>query len=125
MNGKRMKILVVDDDQGHLVATKEILEMEGHEVVTHNSPFRTTELVTTCRPDLVILDINMPALSGETLCALVRGNSYRNDVPIYFYSSNDEDSLRKSVLRFGANGYVCKGDLAGLRRTVGGAAARV
>ena len=116
----KLKILVVDDDAGHLVATKEILEMEGHEVVVHNSPFRTTELVNTCRPDLVILDINMPALSGERLCELVRGNSFRSDVPILFYSSNDEDSLRQSVHRFGADGYVCKGDLAGLRRKVAG-----
>lgn len=63
----------------------------------------------------------MPFLSGERLCTLVRGNA--NGVgrtpPILFYSSNDEDSLRKAVQRFGADGYVCKGDLPGLRRKVG------
>jgi CheY-like chemotaxis protein len=60
----------------------------------------------------------MPALSGDRLCSLLRSNGSQRDVPILFYSSNDEDNLRHSVSRFGASGYVCKGDIAGLRRKV-------
>lgn len=117
MNDGKSKILVVDDDNKHLMTTRELLEMDGHEVIVHNSPFRTTELVKTHKPDLVLLDVNMPALSGDRLCALIRSNGSQK-VPVLFYSSSDEDSLRASVTRFGADGYVCKGDISGLRRKV-------
>lgn len=118
MNSSKRRILVVDDDPKHLQTTREILELEGYAVTVHDTAFRTTELVKNVRPDLVLLDVNMPALSGDRLCSLIRANGSQRDVPILFYSSNDEDSLRASVGRFGASGYVCKGDIAGLRRKV-------
>ena len=118
MNERKRRILVVDDDPKHLQTTREILELEGYEVTVHDTPFRTTELVNHVRPDLVLLDVNMPALSGDRLCSLIRANGSRQETAILFYSSNDEETLRASVQRHGANGYVCKGDIAGLRRKV-------
>ncbi len=111
------RILVVDDDEKHLQTTRDLLEFEGFEVVTHSSPFRTSEIVRKTRPALILLDVNMPGLSGERLCSLLRANGSEQPTPaIFFHSSNDEDTLRTAVLRHGANGYVCKGDIAGLRR---------
>lgn len=118
MNDSKRRILVVDDDPKHLQTTREILELEGYLVMVHDTPFRTTEMVNSIRPDLVLLDVNMPALSGDRLCSLIRSNGSQRAVPILFYSSNDEDTLRHSVNRYGASGYVCKGDIAGLRRKV-------
>jgi PleD family two-component response regulator len=118
MRPTKKKILVVDDDEKHLLTTKELLELAGYEVVVHNSPFRTSEVVRTVTPDLIILDVNMPALSGDRLCSLLKGHSSAKDMPVLLYSSNDEDSLRRSVTEFGADGYVCKGDIAGLRHLV-------
>jgi CheY-like chemotaxis protein len=115
MSPTKKKILVVDDDEKHLLTTKELLELSGYEVVVHNSPFRTSEVVKTASPDLIILDVNMPALSGDRLCSLLKGHSTAREVPVVLYSSNDEDSLRRSVAEFGADGYVCKGDIAALR----------
>lgn len=118
MNDSKRRILVVDDDPKHLQTTREILELEGYVVMVHDTPFRTTEMVNSIRPDLVLLDVNMPALSGDRLCSLIRNNGSQREVPILFYSSNDEDTLRQSVNHYGASGYVCKGDIAGLRRKV-------
>ncbi len=120
MNQLAKKILVVDDDPNHLETTREILELEGFRVVVHNSPFRTTQRVMEEKPDLVLLDVNMPALSGERLCSLIRDQRGGSELPIVFYSSNDEDSLRRAVSTFGGTDYVCKGDLAALRRKVRG-----
>jgi two-component system, OmpR family, response regulator len=118
MRSTKSKILVVDDDPKHLLTTKELLEMEGYEVVIHNTPFRTTEMVNTFKPDLVLLDVNMPALSGDKLCSLLRVNGRKQKMAIVLYSSSDEDSLRASVAKYDADGYVCKGDIAGLRRRI-------
>jgi PleD family two-component response regulator len=119
MSPTKKKIFVVDDDEKHLLTTREILELAGYEVVVHNSPFRSSEVIKAVSPDLILLDVNMPALSGDRLCSLLKGHSAAKNLPILLYSSNDEDSLRRSVAEFGADGYVCKGDISGLRNLVG------
>lgn len=112
------RILIVDDDRAHLLTTQELLEDEGYEVVTHGSPFGATERIMSTKPDLVLLDVNMPALSGETLLPLLKAREQTRDVPVILHSSNDEASLRAAAGRLGAAGYVCKGDVRGLGRVV-------
>ncbi len=115
---KRKKIMVIDDDDRILLTTKELLEMEGYDVVTFRYGFGATSAIRANQPDLVLMDINMPALSGENLSRLIRSNSHTRSVPIVFFSSNDEDSLRRSVDRYGVQGYICKGDIVELREKV-------
>jgi CheY-like chemotaxis protein len=116
LRNNKKKILVVDDDDLHLYTTKELLEDEKWDVFTYksNHGIGVTNHVKDMQPDLILLDINMPGLSGEQLAKLLR---WRN-TPFIFYSSNDEDSLRESVLRYGAKGYICKGDIAELKNKV-------
>jgi CheY-like chemotaxis protein len=117
---ERKKILVIDDDATHRLCARDILEAHGYEVVLHPRPFGATEKVMTEAPDLVLLDVNMPALSGETLAMLLRAREQTRGTRILLYSSNDEDSLRTSALRLGLGpqGYVPKGDPAALRTAV-------
>lgn len=115
---KKKKVLVVDDDELHLYTTKELLQDERIEVVTHKNGFGVTNLVRELQPDLVLLDINMPALSGDNLAALLRANGSTSGVPIVFHSSNDEDSLRALAKTHRVQGYICKGDVADLRNKV-------
>lgn len=117
----KKRILVVDDDRTHLFCAKELLEAQGYEVHLHPRPLGATELVMNLKPDLVLLDVNMPALSGETLALLLRARELTRDTPILLYSSNDEDALRSSAIRLGLgpDGWVAKGDPAALRRAVG------
>ena len=118
MERTKKKILGVDDDERHLVTAKELLEDAGYEVITHHNWFGSTNAIKNLKPDLVLLDINMPALPGDELSVILRSNSKIKDVPIIFYSSNDEDSLRKTASEFGADGYICKGDVFDLRKKV-------
>ena len=111
-------ILAVDDDEAHLISTKEILEAEGYAVTTHEGAFGVTNLVRKLRPHLVLLDVNMPSLSGDRLAALLRNREDTADVPVVFYSSNDEDWLRQAVVQHGVFGYISKGNPAGLRAKV-------
>lgn len=113
-----LRILVVDDDRTHLVTTQELLEDEGYEVAVQAGAFGATERIMVTKPDLVLLDVNMPALSGDVLLGLLKDREQTRDVPVVLYSSNDESALRTAARRLGAAGYVCKGDLPGLRRTL-------
>ena len=70
------------------------------------------------RPDLILLDVNMPGLAGDKLAELLKANCTTRELPIVFYSSNDEDVLRETVKRFGARGYISKGSVTSLRARV-------
>jgi CheY-like chemotaxis protein len=113
------KILIIDDDQLHRLCAKEILQDAGYDVAEHASGLGATEAVMTSRPDLVLLDVNMPALPGTALAPLLRDRAQTRHVPILLYSSNDEDTLRRSARMLGLAGYVAKGDPDQLRREVG------
>lgn len=114
------KILIIDDDQAHLDSARGILEAEGYEVFTHNQPFGATNAVIRLQPDLVLLDVNMPALSGDRLAEVMRANAHTRNVKVALHSSNDEDHLRTTARRLGLDGYICKGSPATLRRKVAG-----
>jgi CheY-like chemotaxis protein len=117
MSGQKT-VLIIDDDESHLLTAKGIIEALGYRVVLHNSPFRTTKKVLESKPDLILLDVNMPALPGDRLCAILRSESDLKNLPIYLYSSNDEDILRQAAKQFQADGYICKGNISGLRTKV-------
>jgi CheY-like chemotaxis protein len=112
------RILIVDDDPTHLACARELLEAEGYEVEVHQTAFGATEKLIRSRPDLVLIDVNMPALSGEALATILRRRVHAAGVRVLLYSSNDEDALRRSAARLEIDGYVCKGDPAELRRKV-------
>jgi len=111
-------ILIVDDDEMLLDITKELLKDDRFEIITQHEGVGVMNLVSQLQPDLVLLDINMPLLSGDSLALLLRANVHTRHTRIVFYSSNDEDSLRESVSACGVHGYICKGDILSLRTKV-------
>lgn len=117
------RILIVDDDPLHLECARELLLAEGYDVEVHHTGFGATEKLIRSRPDLVLVDVNMPALSGEALVTILRRRVHAAGVRILLHSSNDEDALRHAASRLGTDGYVCKGDPSELRRKVGRALA--
>ncbi len=118
MQSTRKKVLVVDDDEMHLYTTKGLLESDEVEVITHNKGFGVTSLLKQLEPDLVLLDVNMPALSGDRLAELIKPYAQEKRSSIVFHSSNDEDSLRELVRVHGVQGYICKGNISDLRSKV-------
>jgi len=118
MNTEEKTVLVIDDDANCLATTKELLEGQGYRVITYERALGATTLVAAVRPNLVLLDINMPALSGENLARIITSNNLTRGVPIVFHSSNDEDSLRKAVKNHNVEGYISKGNLIDLREKV-------
>jgi PleD family two-component response regulator len=57
MERTKKKILVIDDDEMHLVSAKELLEDAGYEVIMHHNWFGSTNAIKNIKPDLVLLDI--------------------------------------------------------------------
>ena len=68
----RATVLVVDDDADVTDTMREILEDEGHRVFVANNGARALEVVRAVRPDLVLLDLEMPEMDGRHFLAEVR-----------------------------------------------------
>jgi CheY-like chemotaxis protein len=115
---EKKRVLVIDDEEMHLYTAKGLLDNNRLEVITHKGSFGATNCVKTVRPDLVLLDVNMPALSGDNLVNLIKPCCKELQIPILFYSSNDEGMLRELVAAHGVMGHVCKGDIAALYKNV-------
>ncbi len=107
-----MLVLLIDDDPHMLSTAGRLLEQHGFEVMLHKGAFNATNVIARVQPDLVLLDINMPALSGDQLLPLLSRHRSARHVPVVLFSSNDERSLRATARETGALGYIMKSDMA-------------
>jgi two-component system cell cycle response regulator len=104
--GPSRLILAVDDDQDNLTMVSRTLEYEGFRVEQASSGEEALEKLKKISPDLVLLDINMPGLSGlDTLKRLRLRDQY---VSVIFVSARNETSDVVKGLDAGADDYVCK-----------------
>ncbi len=104
----RGKVLVVDDDPIVLEVTKAWLESAGYHVDVREQALGTSEQVARESPDVVLLDINMPAITGFELAHVLRRHSQTNKAAIILYSSSDANLLISLVRDTGAIGAIAK-----------------
>ena len=114
------KILIVDDDPVVLEVVQDALEEIGYEVHTYSSAVGTNAQLFKVKPDLLILDINMPGLlQGNRICQIIRDQGYFKGLKILFYSSLPESELKDMAKNHGADDYLTKSqDLRPLQRKV-------
>jgi CheY-like chemotaxis protein len=102
------KIIVIDDDAKALALAKRLLEAAGYEVITSDSPLRMPQLVQRERPNLVLLDLEMPALSGEHVLDFTTLFDFLRETPIVVHSAKSDEELKSLVERSPAMGYIRK-----------------
>lgn len=114
----RGKILLIDDNENDLMATKELLEKAGYVVIQNLGWLGTTKIIRYCSPDVVLLDVNMPALSGDHLYDLLSKDIKNKGIPVLFYSSLEESYLKKLKIMKGVTDYIVKGDVLQLYKKI-------
>ncbi|HPC78419.1 MAG TPA: response regulator, partial [bacterium] len=97
------KILIVDDEKPIVDSIKYTLYKEGYDVVVSYDGEDALEKVRKENPDLIILDIMLPKLSGLEVCRIIRRTS---NVPIIMLTARGEDMDRVVGLELGADDYV-------------------
>jgi DNA-binding response OmpR family regulator len=102
----RERVLIVDDDPVVLEATCERLNQAGYEVFAREQALGTMQWVGHHQPDIVLLDVLMPALSGRDLAALLRKNEAA--AGIILYSSMRGTELANLIKETGAIGAIQK-----------------
>jgi len=102
------RIVVVDDDRTVSRAVREILLPDGYVVDCPADP--RTALMDAIRdaPDLVILDVNMPGMTGWEFCAILRRQSTTREVPVLFLTGRSEVKDRITAMQLGGSDYLAK-----------------
>ncbi len=103
----KKKILVVDDSRTNLVWAQMHLEKDGYEVVTRDEPLGTTLEVLREKPDLILLDVEMPLLQGNEIVPTLKSGRGAT-LPVVLYSSLPLPELKARVESSGANGFIQK-----------------
>jgi len=103
MSGK--KILVVDDEKKIVDIVQAYLEREGYRTIVAYDGKAALDLARTEAPDLIILDLMLPEISGWDVCRTLLAKS---NVPIIMLTARDEDTDKIVGLELGADDYVTK-----------------
>jgi PAS domain S-box-containing protein len=101
-------ILVVDDIPHNLRLLSRMLEMQGYHVRCTTSPKMVLQAVKTKPPDLILLDVKMPDMSGYELCSLLKADRQTQAIPVIFISAMDELSDKLKGFEVGGVDYVTK-----------------
>ncbi len=99
------KILIVDDDPVVHLLYKRHLERDGHELRTARNGVEAVEIAAQIRPDLILMDIMMPARDGLAAVRELKYDPQLRDVPVIIMTSNVEyyDILGKEAIACGAS----------------------
>ncbi len=100
------KILVVEDEPDMVLGLKDNFEFEGYEVVTAGDGAAGLEKARALKPDLVILDIMLPRLSGLEVCKTLRSEGF--EAPIIMLTARGQEIDKVVGLELGADDYVTK-----------------
>ncbi|MDY6901077.1 MAG: response regulator [Cyanobacteriota bacterium] len=101
-------VLAVDDDPKVLEVMQNLLQHWGITVRTLAEPQKFWETLETINPDLLILDVEMPGVSGIELCDEVRNHSRWSELPILFLTVHNEAEIVNQVFSVGADDFVSK-----------------
>lgn len=101
-----MRLLVIEDDPSILRGLTDNLEFEGYEVTTATDGDAGYRLQSSCRPDLIVLDLMLPRMSGLALCRKLRSEG--NQTPILMLTARSDESDRVKGLDLGADDYMTK-----------------
>ncbi len=106
--GDTLKILVVDDDKDIVEILKYNLENAGYSVKSANNGIEAIKKAKKFLPDLILMDVMMPEMSGIEACSEIRKIDALNTTLIIFLSARTEDFTQISAYDAGADDYISK-----------------
>jgi len=100
-------ILAVDDEELNLIILKELLA-DKHELSCIKNGLDCLSSVNEKRPDLILMDVNMPGMSGLEACSILKKHSSTSSIPIIMLSALASTVEIEEGLKMGADAYIPK-----------------
>jgi diguanylate cyclase (GGDEF)-like protein len=102
------RVLLVDDDDFFRQRIAQILEQEGMDVTSLGDPERALDVTAEVKPDLILLDVNMPGVDGHDVCRMLRSTSAWRELPILFLTGELGPEARVECFSAGGDDYIEK-----------------
>lgn len=106
-DGKR-KVLFVDDNPSMVKMYGKRFEVAGYEVLTAGDGEEALAKIGSERPDVIVLDIELPKLNGYEVCAAVKQRQETKHIPVIMFTAKGQPQEHLAGLMFGADVYVSK-----------------
>ena len=107
------RILIVEDEELPRQLYSEFLEKKGYDVETAENGQKALDCISDKRPDLILLDINMPELNGKEFLKIILADDVLKDIPVYVITGIANLKEIGESLNLGARGYIQKSDSLG------------
>ena len=107
-NAPQANILIVDDVDDNLEILGSLLTFDGYEVQTARNGEEALKRVQDSRPDLILMDVLMPGMSGFELCERLKSRDSTRDIPVIFVSSMSDIDSKVQGFKVGGVDYINK-----------------
>jgi len=102
------KILIAEDERDIRDLITFTLRFAGHEVVATSNGEEAYETAQKISPDLILMDVRMPRMTGYEACEMIKMNEKTNHIPVVFLSAKGQEREIKTGLQAGALEYILK-----------------
>lgn len=102
------KILIAEDERDIRDLVAFTLRFAGHEVVTAGNGEEAVDLAPKVNPDLILMDVRMPRMTGYEACKAMKANPDLKDIPVVFLSAKGQESEIQQGMDVGAEAYLLK-----------------
>jgi two-component system, OmpR family, alkaline phosphatase synthesis response regulator PhoP len=102
------KILIAEDEPNIVLSLEFLLKEAGYEVAIARDGSQALSLAGALRPDLIVLDVMLPALNGFDVCRRIRGNREVKDTKVLMLTARGRDSEVAKGMAAGADAYMSK-----------------
>jgi DNA-binding response OmpR family regulator len=106
--GSTAKVLIVDDDPQILLSLEISLQPWGFQLTTLNDPQKFWQVLEAVKPDILLLDIEMPGINGLELCQILRIDRRWQQLPVLFLTAHQDEKIQHQAFAIGADDYICK-----------------
>lgn len=102
------RILIAEDEEDIRNLIGFTLNFAGHQVTATVNGEQALQEILENRPDLVLLDVRMPRMSGYEACAIIKSNELTRDIPVVFLSAKGQENEIQTGMEKGAQEYILK-----------------
>lgn len=104
----RLKILVVEDNLMNKVLVKEVLTLNGYEIIEAGTGTAALKAFAVARPDMVLMDIQLPEMDGVTAMRVIKSDEKNRKIPVIALTASAMKGEEEKILNAGFDGYIAK-----------------
>ncbi len=108
MSDKKGRVLVVEDNFMSKALVREVLELNGYEVVEADRGVDAVRIAGEEKPDVILMDINLPGMDGVTATRLIKSSASGSTVPILALTASAMKGEEEKIIAQGFDGYIAK-----------------